>query len=192
MLTSFSITLFKLNQEQKHKKISLSFWHKSEKLSCLLAGFIGGIMSGLVGNGIDIVLFSVMVLVWHLSEKISTPTSVILMAVNAVVGLFYQIAIFHDFPVNVQSYWFAAIPVVVIGAPLGSILCNALRRSTIANILIILIFVEMITSLLIIPLRPATIISSLLSLLVFSSINYWLYRLPFGGVSPSESLNKQI
>jgi uncharacterized membrane protein YfcA len=178
MLTSFSVTLFILNQNNKHKKKTIYIWDKSEKLSCLFAGIIGGIMSGLVGNGIDIVVFSVMVLVWHLSEKIATPTSVILMAINAIVGLFCQVNIFHDFPINVQHYWFAAIPIVVVGAPLGTVLCSKLHRSTIANLLIILILIEMITSLLIIPLRPAIIISSVLSMMLFSGINYWLYRLP--------------
>jgi uncharacterized membrane protein YfcA len=46
----------------------------------------GGLMSGLVG--IDIVTFSVMVLLFRISEKIATPTSVILMALNAVIGLY--------------------------------------------------------------------------------------------------------
>ncbi len=177
MLTSFSMTLFVLNKKNKHKKKSLYIWGKSEKLACLLAGMMGGIMSGLVGNGIDIIVFSLMVLVWHLSEKKATSTSVILMAINAFVGFFYQLGIVHDFPSNVQNYWFAAIPIVVIGAPLGTILCSKLHRSIIANSLIILILIEMITSFILIPLRPAIIIASFLSMIVFLGIYYWLYRL---------------
>ncbi|MDJ0511095.1 MAG: sulfite exporter TauE/SafE family protein [Crocosphaera sp.] len=178
MLTSFSLTLFILNKNHKHKNNFLPIWGKTEKLACLVAGIIGGIMSGLVGNGIDIVTFSVMILVWHLSEKLATPTSVILMAINAIVGLFFQVTIFHDFPIEVQHYWFATIPIVVIAAPLGAVLCSKLNRSTIANSLIVLILIDMISSLLIIPLRPAIIMSSIFSIFLFSGINYWLYRLP--------------
>ena len=178
MLTSFSVTLFILNQNHKRKKRLISIWGKSEKIACFFAGMVGGIMSGLVGNGIDIVVFSVMVLVWHLSEKVATPTSVILMAINALVGFFLQVFIFDDFPTNVQHYWLATIPIVVIGAPLGAVLCSKLHHSTIANSLIFLILIEMISSFLIIPLRPAIILSAVLSMLLFSGLNYWLYHLP--------------
>ena len=187
MLTSFSVTLFILNKNNKHKKKYIHIWGETEKIACLVAGIVGGIMSSLVGNGIDIVVFSVMILVWHLSEKIATPTSVILMAINAIVGLFCQVTMFHDFPINVQHYWFSAIPIVVVGAPLGTVLCSKLNRSTIANSLIVLILIEMISSLLIIPLRPAIIISSVFSMILFSGLNYWLYRLPSLKLSQPES-----
>ena len=187
MLTTFSVTLFILNQNHKRKKKSISIWGKSEKNACFLAGLVGGIMSGLVGNGIDIVVFSVMVLVWHLSEKVATPTSVILMAINALVGLFFQVSLFEDFPTNVQDYWLAAIPIVVIGAPLGTILCSKLNHSTIANSLIFLILMEMISSFLIIPLRPAIILAAILSILLFSGLNYWLYNLPMLRLSQTKN-----
>ena len=180
MLTSFAVTLLFINvNHRKSRPNNLSNWGKSEISFCLIAGFIGGVMSGLVGNGIDITLFSVMVLGWQLSEKVATPTSVILMAINAIFGFWLQVFMFHNFPTNVQNYWLAAIPIVVVGAPLGALLCSQLKRQAIANILIGLIFIELISSLLIIPLRPAIIVSSLISLVVFSAVNYWLYRFSF-------------
>ncbi|MGK7887585.1 MAG: sulfite exporter TauE/SafE family protein [Crocosphaera sp.] len=178
MLTSFSVTLFILNKNRKRKKKLISIWGRSEKNTCILAGIFGGIMSSLVGNGIDIVVFSVMVLVWHLSEKVATPTSVILMAINALVGFFLQLSIFDDFPPHVQHYWLAAIPIVVVGAPLGAVFCSKLHHSTIANSLIFLILIEMISSFLIIPLSPAILLSTVLSMVLFSGLNYWLYHLP--------------
>lgn len=54
-------------------------------------------MSGLVGNGIDIITFSVMVLLFRLSEKIATPTSVILMAINALVGFALHALVIGNF-----------------------------------------------------------------------------------------------
>ena len=141
-------------------------------------------MSGLVGNGIDIVLFSVMVLLCRISEKIATPTSVLLMAMNAIVGFALQLFVFHNFTSPVQDYWFAAIPVVVVGAPLGAMFCSLLHRQTIANLLITLIFIEVLTSLLLIPLRPLVIASSLIALILFSGLNYWMYRTQIYQVQP--------
>lgn len=179
MLTTFAVTLFTLNQNSRQWRVSIPSWQFQERFIFVLAGCWGGIMSGLVGNGIDIVIFSVMVLRWRLSEKIATPTSVILMAINAIAGFMLQVFVFDDFSPIVQSYWLAAIPIVVVGAPLGAMFCSLLRRKMIVYILIFLILIETITSILIIPLRPLVLYSSLISLILFSYLNYWMYRAEF-------------
>lgn len=69
----------------------------------------------------------------------------------------------------------AAVPVVVIGAPLGAMFCSLLRRQTIVNILIGLILIELLTSLLIILLRVTIIYMSLIIFILFSLLNYWMY-----------------
>ncbi|NEQ83181.1 MAG: sulfite exporter TauE/SafE family protein, partial [Moorea sp. SIO2I5] len=168
MLTSFAITLLALNKGKRLCHRAIPYWNLQQRGLIVLAGILGGIMSGLVGNGIDIVIFSVMVLLFRVSEKVATATSVVLMAINALAGLVLQVFVFHDFSEQVQAYWFAAIPIVVVGAPLGAMLCNLLHRKTIANILIGLIALELITSLLLIPLRPAVIYASLTTLILFS------------------------
>ncbi len=151
-------------------------WTVKEQRIWLMAGFLGGMMSGLVGSGIDVFTFSVMVVLFGLCEKVATPTAVILMAINAMAGFVLQVFVFQDFIDPVRSYWFAAIPVVVVGAPLGAICCNLLHRETIANILIGLIFVEVVSSLLVINLTSIVMCSSLIALVVFSCLNYWMYR----------------
>ena len=176
MLASFAITLFALNQGLRSCHTAMPAWTPKEKSILLITGTFGGIISGLVGNGIDILVFSLMVLLFRISEKVATPTSVIVMAINAIAGFALSVFVFQDFTPQAQTYWLAAIPVVVVGAPLGSVLCNLMRRKTIANILIGLIFIEMVTSLLLIPLTPIVIGSSLTILVLFSLINYWMYR----------------
>jgi len=176
ILTSFAVTLFALNQGMRTCHLTLPIWTVKEQSVTVIAGFLGGIMSGLVGNGIDIFTFSVMVLLFRLSEKVATPTSVILMAINAVAGFALQVFVFNDFTNPAQSYWLAAIPVVVVGAPLGAMFCSRLHRQTIANTLIGLIVIEMVSSILLIPLSPIVIYSSFISLIIFSALNYWMYR----------------
>ena len=140
MLTSFAITLLALNRGVRRCHSVIPAWTVREKSIVFAAGVLGGIMSGLVGNGIDISVFATMVLLFRISEKVATPTSVILMAFNAVVGFTLQVFVFQDFTNPVLSYWLGAIPVVVVGAPLGAMFCSKLSRQTIANVLIGLIF----------------------------------------------------
>lgn len=178
MVASFGITLLALNRGTRNYHFSMPLWTIRERGILVLAGFLGGMMSGLVGSGIDIFTFSVMVVLFHFCETVATPTSVIMMAINAVTGFAVQIFVLNDFAEPVLSYWLAAIPVVVVGAPLGAILCSLMHRQTIANIMIGLISLEVVTSLALIPLKPITVYSSLIALVIFSFLNYWMYHNP--------------
>lgn len=179
MLVSFAITLLALNRSPRELYTAMPVWTIRERKIWLIAGLLGGMMSGLVGSGIDVFTFSVMVVMFRFCEKVATPTSVILMAVNAMAGFALQVFVFQDFPDSVRHYWFAAIPVVVVGAPLGAMFCNLLRRETIANILICLIFVELVSSLLLIKLTWITVFSSFIALVAFSCLNYWMFHSKF-------------
>ena len=176
MVGSFGMILLFLIASRRKRNVAIPFWGKREQLLSVLVGFGGGITSGLVGTGMDIFCFSVMVLLFGLCEKIGTPTSVILMAINALVGLLVHNYVIGDFVEPVVNYWLAAVPVVVVGAPLGAILCSLLKRQTITRILIGLIFVESLSSFLLIPLNAALIYFSLFVFVLFSSIYYWMYR----------------
>ena len=179
MVVSFAITLSMLNWGHRKYNETLPFFAGKERTILLCTGFLGGIMSGLVGNGIDIICFSVMVLLFRLSEKVATPTSVILMAFNSVVGFCLYIFFIDGFSSQVQSYWLAAIPVVVVGAPLGAFCCTRLNNKAIASVLIGLIGIELISSLLIIPLTTHLMVVSMLILIFFSAFYYVLSKISF-------------
>lgn len=176
MVTSFAIVLFALNRTRWRRNFAIPYWGKQEQIFSLVAGFWGGMVSSLVGSGMDIVCFSVMVLLFGLCEKVSTPTSVILMAINAVAGFILHQFFIGDFVEPVTNYWIAAVPVVVVGAPTGAILCSLWKRRTIANILIYLISIELVSSFLLIPLRAIVIFSSLFIFVIFLSIYSWMYK----------------
>jgi uncharacterized membrane protein YfcA len=175
MVTSFAFTLFALNRGIRLCHDGLSHPGRREIAMVSLAGFLGGLMSGMVGNGIDIVTFSLMVLLFRINEKVATPTSVILMAINSLVGFALHAFVIGGFTPQVQDYWIAAIPVVVVGAPLGAIICSLLDRLLIARLLIVLIFIELVTSLLIIPLTTKVLLVSGGLLVVFSGLYLWMY-----------------
>jgi len=176
MVVSFAMTLFLLNRGLSLRNKNLQKCNRQEILCLLATGFLGGIMSGLVGNGIDVITFSVMVLLFRINEKIATPTSVILMAINAIFGFFLHYFYFGGFNETVHAYWLAAIPVVVLGAPLGAILCYYMSRVFIVNFLIFLIIIEFVSSLLLIPLTVNILLLSGLLLIIFSIIYLWMYR----------------
>ncbi|CAM9652097.1 unnamed protein product, partial [Hapterophycus canaliculatus] len=62
-------------------------WKACVLFSC---GFVGGLFSAISGSGIDICTFSILTLLFRVSEKVATPTSVVLMAINTLVGFMYR------------------------------------------------------------------------------------------------------
>lgn len=176
LVTSLAVVLYVMNRYPRefHAVVPVAGWN--ERRILLLTGFCGGLLSGIVGNGIDIVTFSVMVLLFRVSEKVATPTSVILMAFNALVGFMLHLLWLQGFNAQVQAWWLASIPVVVVGAPLGAMLCSRLDRHVIAWLLIVLIMIELLSSLWIIPLTPLVGSSSLLALTLFLAIYWRLYH----------------
>lgn len=176
MIVSFALTLTILNWRPRRYNPVLPVCGLREKCILLLAGFIGGGMSGLVGNGIDIICFSVLVLLFRLSEKVSTPTSVVLMAINAMAGFLLYLFVIGGFTERVEQYWLAAVPVVVVGAPLGAYCCTKLNNRTIAGMLILLIVIELASSLYLIPLTDEIVFVSLTVFGVFSVVYFLMAR----------------
>ena len=176
MICSFGIVLFALNRTRRRRNLAIPAWGARERVFSLVAGLWGGTVSGLVGSGMDIVGFSIMVLLFGLCEKVSTPTSVILMAINAVVGFILHQCFVGDFIEPVTHYWLAAVPVVVVGAPTGAMLCNLMKPKTISRMLMGLILVELVSSILLIPLNAQLLGYALFVFAIFSSIYYWMYK----------------
>lgn len=174
LIVSFSLTLAWQSWKLRLYNKKLPVFFCREKIIIIFAGLIGGCMSGLVGNGIDIVCFSVMVLLFRLPEKISTATSVVLMAINSIVGFLLHLFIIGGFTEQVQNYWLSAIPVVVVGAPLGAYFCTRMNNKTVAMLLIFLISIELISSLVLIPLTEHIMSISLTVFLFFSCFFYRL------------------
>lgn len=175
MVSSFVVILYFVNRIRKRQNVAIPCWGRREQVYSLITGVLGGIVSGLVGSGMDIVSFSVMVLLFGICEKVGTPTSVILMAINAVTGFIIHKFFIGDFVEPVVSYWIAAVPVVVVGAPLGAILSSLLSQENIVRILMTLIFIELVSSFLLIPLNATIIIFSIIEFVIFLSIYYWMY-----------------
>ena len=115
--------------------------------------FFGGLLTGIIGTGIDFILFSLMIYCWHYNLKKAIATSVVIMAVNAAVGFGTMLWATDLFTGEVVSYWLAAVPIVVVGAPLGALVCRYSPKNIMLYFLLLLIFFDILSTLLILGIR---------------------------------------
>jgi len=151
---AFGIALFVINHVKKRYTVeSIGHLTGGQKLELLLVGFVGGMGSAVYGNGLDVCTFSYVTMKYGLSEKVGTPTSVILMAANAVVGNLMHIFVLGDLQPQAIAFWVVCIPIVVLGAPLGAYVITKFHRLAIAGLLYTLIIAQFVAAMVII--RPA-------------------------------------
>lgn len=118
------------------------------------AGFVGGICTSISGSGIDICSFAVLTLFFSLSEKIATPTSVILMAINTFVAMCYRNFWMNGLEPDAWNFFVVCAPIVVVGAPLGALLSSFLHRQVLAGFIYVVDTVQLLGALYVV--RPWT------------------------------------
>jgi uncharacterized membrane protein YfcA len=160
---SFGLVLFYVNVIYKRDiQESLPKLGWFEKFTFVCVGMIGGALSSLLGSGLDIFSFSYVTMRYHLSEKIATSTSVMIMAINSIVGTVLHYFIIQDFRQQEFNYWLVCIPVVVFGAPLGAYFINKRTRGFISKFLYIIIIAQFIGAIFIIQPRGKLLLFSFL------------------------------
>ena len=175
---SFGIALFIINHVRKRDTVTeLSGLTSGQKAELLLVGVIGGVLSAIFGNGLDITSFAYVTLKYNLSEKIATPTSVILMASNAVVGALLHFFVLGDMQQEAVNFWLVSIPVVLVGAPLGAYVITRLNRIIIACLLYLIIIAQFIAALMIIQPDSGLLLVSLITFLVGNGLFFLLTRM---------------
>jgi uncharacterized membrane protein YfcA len=108
----------------------------AERAAGLLAGAIGGgAIASVAGVGADMLLYSVLVLLFRADARLAIPTAVALMAFTSLVAvatgalvaaLDPSLPLLHP---GVAEHWLAAAPVVVLGAPLGALAVSLIPRT---------------------------------------------------------------
>ncbi len=147
-----------------------------EKFVLLLAGVLGGTLSGLIGCGENIVVFMVMVVLFRVNEKVVTPTTVLLMWIVTAAAFLLHLFAVRDYSAQVISYWLAAVPVVVVGAPLGALICSRLQRRTIVGVLVSLIALELVSTLLLVNLSHGAGLAGAATFAFFVLLNLIMSR----------------
>lgn len=153
------------------------FTSRNDLLVILATGFLGGLVASVVGVGIDMLIFIVLTLLYGIDEKISTPTTVVLMGLLSVAGFIWHAGITADVNPDVWRYWMSCVPIVIFGAPLGAWVCSKIGRDQLIWFLLFLIAIEVASTLWIISITPdrLTILATLTvctSLLFYGLIRY--------------------
>jgi uncharacterized membrane protein YfcA len=162
---SFGVALYRMNREAtRHVFPGISEFQRADAHILLLTGVVGGVVSGLTGSGLDIVTFSVLVLAFRIDEKIATPTSVVLMASNTLVGAFWLGTVRGNIEPEAWSFWLVCVPIVVVGAPLGAWFIKTRSRMFVVAILYASITAQYLGALLILPQTPYLLLFNFLVL----------------------------
>jgi uncharacterized membrane protein YfcA len=103
-----------------------------------LFSFVGGFVTAWIGNGMDIIFFSMAVILFGERESVATPSSVIIMAVLSMFGSIINVMT-DRMPQMVQGYLAATIPVVIFMAPLGAIFISKKNDKYIKKVVLYLV-----------------------------------------------------
>lgn len=99
-----------------------------ERNAGLAIGLLGGAtITAITGVGIDMLIYTILVLLCAADLKIAIPTSVLLMAFNSLVGIATK-NLFTGVQPGVFENWLAAAPIVALGAPFGALIVAKVGR----------------------------------------------------------------
>lgn len=142
---AFAISLFILNIDRErlvYKEIQ--YFNLWKRVVLISFGFFGGILTSISGSGIDIASFSCLTLLFRVSEKTATPTSVVIMAINTCVGFYFKYFWFGGIDQEAFEYLIVCIPVVVLGGPFGAFIGSYFHRLILAIMIYIINIVQYI------------------------------------------------
>lgn len=143
LLLCFALTLLWRIYRRAHNVCSDTYIHTNSAVIAIVA-FIGGVASGLAGSGADIAVFAVLIMVYNANLQKATATSVLIMAVTSVVSSFINYYVLEAVTTEIKSYLLAAIPVVLVGAPLGAYVCSRMKNGQLIALLLLLITLEVV------------------------------------------------
>jgi len=170
---SFAVALYWINRDREREVLNrIAGFGKTQAAILVGVGLVGGMVSGITGTGLDMLTFSVLVLLFSLNEKVATPTSVILMASNSLVGFSWLELGPHGVAEPAWAYWWVCVPVVVVGAPLGARFIRNRSRSFISQLLYVSIIAQYIGGLMIIP-QDTGLLSFNAAVFMIGSVLFW-------------------
>ncbi len=143
----------------------IPIWGLRSRGLLLLIGVFGGTFAANTGSGIDMLTFIVLTLALGVNEKVSTPSTVIIMGLNSVVGFALHLFVKQDIGIAFE-YWMVAVPIVILGAPLGAFFASKAQRDHIIGLLLFLITLELVTTLILVPFSPTAITVTVIAVAV--------------------------
>lgn len=148
---SFGIILYLENQKE-HRTIyeKILNFKNSDAINLLIFGFIGGGISSLFGTGINIFTFCFLVIYYKINEKVATPSSIIIMTLETIVGFALHALIMKDIEQQTYDMWLSCIPIVIFFAPFGAYIVHKISRDVFSNFLYFIFLVQYIGAMIVI------------------------------------------
>ena len=173
----FGLVLWWQNRNKEAARLdSLPVLKTKDKMLLSTFGFMGGLISSLFGTGINILSYCFIVSYYRISEKIATPSSVLIMTVETLFGFYLHAIVLNDFSARSFDMWLACIPLVIFFAPLGSYVIQFLPRRRVAQFLSIVLMIQYIGAMLVLR-SPMLMTAFSLALITASVISFmWLSR----------------
>ncbi|GMS94846.1 hypothetical protein PENTCL1PPCAC_17021, partial [Pristionchus entomophagus] len=187
---SFAIALFILNREKKrvtYDKIP-NFGFK-EALVLFATGLVGGVFSGIAGTGLEVFAFSVITLLYRINEKVATPTTVSMAGLNSAIVFFWRHFMQHQIEPMAWEYFAVCVPIVVIFAPLGSLISSFLHRQMLASFIYILETIALISAFIV--LQPGLDMYLLSILIILIALVFFSFLSHFGKKRMNEFEKKE-
>ncbi len=142
---SFGIILF-IQNKKIHRKVydSILKFSKIDIVFLSLFGFTGGVISAIFGTGINIFTFCFLVIYYKVNEKVATPSSIIIMTIETILGFALHSLVLKDVSRLSYDMWLSCIPIVIFFAPLGTYCMSKLSRNGFNNFLYFIFFIQYI------------------------------------------------
>lgn len=140
------LTLVKLREMRHWHRVPRSGERSGERHEAaagIAVGVLGGVAAALTGVGIDMIAYTVLVLLYRCDLRIAIATSVVLMAFNSLVGVVVT-ASAGAFEPALLGHWLAAVPVVLFGAPLGALAVGLIPRTPTMLFVAVLCLVQLV------------------------------------------------
>ncbi|MCB9916357.1 MAG: sulfite exporter TauE/SafE family protein [Planctomycetes bacterium] len=148
---SFALALYWINRYHD-REVHTAITNFLPRHAVLLfgTGIVGGAITSITGSGLDIATFALLVLRLRICERVATPTSVVLMGINSLVGALWKGGVRGDLAPEAWSYWWVCVPIVVMGAPLGAQFIRNRSRLFVSGLLYVAIVAQTLAALFIV------------------------------------------
>ena len=171
---SFGIALWIQNRKPQREVFDkIENFKDPDKARLIIFGLVGGIISSIFGTGINIFTFCLMTIYYRVSEKVATPSSVIIMTIETILGLFIHTQLINDFQPEAFEIWLACVPFVAVFAPLGAFVISKIPRKGIATLLYVILIIQFFGAIFVI--KPSMIQFSLCLLVLACGIGLFGY-----------------
>lgn len=113
-----------------------------------VVGLCGGALSSVLGSGADFLAFCLLSFYFRLDIKVATQCSVIVMAVTSLAAMSAHSSSLLSSSAQLVPMLLIAIPVVVVGGPIGAMCCRVISNFWLKVIVSALVLVEVLTTVL--------------------------------------------